>query len=98
MELLLNGASAVDVTIQIADASWRDTARTVTDSLTASSDPEIPVTVSLSTELIIRPSGPVSHITPMALRRDSRPAPEIPSAPNDNDGAAGDASEEENHE
>ena len=98
VELLLNGALAADVTIQIADASWRDTARTVTDGLTASSDPEIPVTVSLSTELIIRPSGPVSHITPMALRRDSRPAPGIPSALNDNGGAPGDAPEEENHE
>jgi hypothetical protein len=98
VELLLNGSPAADVTIQIADANWRDTARTVTDGLTASSDPEILVAVSLSTELIIRPSGPVSHITPMVLRRDSRPAPRIPPAPNDNGGAPGDAPEEENHE
>jgi len=98
VELLLDGAPAADVTIQIADASWRYTARTVTDSLSASSDPEIPVTARLSTELIIRPGGPVSHITPMALRRDSRPAPGIPAAPNDNGGALGDSLEEENHE
>jgi hypothetical protein len=104
VELLLNGGSAADVTIQIRDASWRNVARTTTDVITASSDPEIPVTVSLSTHLIIRPTGPVSHITPMTLRRGSLPGQGISaSAPNDSDGAPDDIPEPEdpkegNHE
>lgn len=41
----------------------------MTDALLANADPAIPVRVDLSDALIVDAAGPVSHVTPMTLRR-----------------------------
>jgi hypothetical protein len=70
MELHLQGEGEVDLTGRIRGAGWRGAARIVTDALLASADPGIPVRVDLSDTLIVDAAGPVSHVTPMTLRRD----------------------------
>ena len=74
MELHLQGASEVDLTSRIRGAEWRGAAEIVVSTLIASADPEIPVSVDLSEALIVDSTGPVSHVTPMALRRVGRAA------------------------
>lgn len=74
MELHLQGASEVDLTSRIRAAGWRGAAEIVVSALIASADPDIPVSVDLSEAIIIDPTGPVSHVTPMTLRRPGRAA------------------------
>lgn len=68
----LQGADEVDLTSRIRGAGWRGAARIVTDALTAHADPDIPFRTDLSEALIIDATGPVSHVTPMTLRRVPR--------------------------
>lgn len=70
MELHLQGEGEVDLTGRIRGAGWRGAARIVTDVLLANADPDIPVRVDLSDTLIVDAAGPVSHVTPMTLRRN----------------------------
>lgn len=74
MELHLQGAGEVDLTSRIRGAGWRGAAEIVVSALIASADPDIPVTVDLSEALIVDSTGPVSHVTPMTLRRVGRAA------------------------
>ena len=69
MELHLQGSDSADLTSRIRGAGWRGAARIVTNALLANADPDIPVTVDLSDALIVDATGPVSHVTPMTLRR-----------------------------
>ena len=69
MELHLQGVAEVDLTSRIRGAGWRGAARMVTNTLLANADPGIPVEVDLSDALIVDAGGPVSHVTPMTLRR-----------------------------
>ena len=75
MELHLQGSDEADLTGRIRGAGWRGAARIVTNTLLASADPGISVTVDLSDALIVDTAGPVSHVTPMTLRRTSAPTP-----------------------
>jgi hypothetical protein len=68
-ELHLQGGSEVDLTSRIRGASWRGAARLVTDALAAHANPDVPFQAKLSEALIVDPVGPVSHVTPMTLRR-----------------------------
>jgi hypothetical protein len=68
----LQGADEVDLTSRIRGAGWRGAARIVADALAAHADPGIPFRTELSEALIIDPTGPVSHVTPMTLRRVPR--------------------------
>ena len=74
MELQLQGASEVDLTSRIRGAGWRGAAEIVVSALIARADPDIPVSVDLSEALIVDSTGPVSHVTPMTLRRVGRAA------------------------
>jgi hypothetical protein len=74
MELYLQGAGEVDLTSRIRGAGWRGAAEIVVSALIAGADPDIPVSVDLSEALIIDSTGPVSHVTPMTLRRVGRTA------------------------
>ena len=69
MELHLQGSDEADLTSRIRGAGWRGAARIVTNALLANADPDIPVAVDLSDALIVDDVGPVSHVTPMTLRR-----------------------------
>jgi hypothetical protein len=69
MELHLQGSDETDLTSRIRGAGWRGAARIVTNALLANADPGIPVAVNLSDALIVDAAGPVSHVTPMTLRR-----------------------------
>lgn len=69
MELHLQGGDEADLTSRIRGAGWRGAARIVTNALLAKADPGIPVAVDLSDALIVDAAGPVSHVTPMTLRR-----------------------------
>ena len=69
MELHLQGGDEADLTGRIRGAGWRGAARIVTNALLANADPDIPVAVGLSDALIVDAIGPVSHVTPMTLRR-----------------------------
>lgn len=69
MELHLQGASEVDLTSRIRGAGWRGAAEIVVSALIAGADPDIPVSVDLSEALIVDSTGPVSHVTPITLRR-----------------------------
>jgi hypothetical protein len=69
MELHLQGGDGTDLTSRIRGAGWRGAARIVTNALLANADPGIPVAVDLSDALIVDAAGPVSHVTPMTLRR-----------------------------
>jgi hypothetical protein len=69
MELHLQGGDEADLTSRLRGAGWRGAARIVTDALLANADPGIPFTVDLSDALIVDAAGPVSHVTPMTLRR-----------------------------
>lgn len=71
-ELQLQGGSEADLTGAISKAGWREAARIVTDTLAAHAHPCIPVKVQLSKALIVDAAGPVSHVTPMTLRRIPR--------------------------
>jgi hypothetical protein len=68
-ELHLQGGSEVDLTSRIRGASWRGAARLVTDALAAHANPDVPFQAKLSEALLVDPAGPVSHVTPMTLRR-----------------------------
>lgn len=68
-ELYLQGSDSADLTSRIRGAGWRGAARIVTNALLANADPGIPVSVDLSDALIVDATGPVSHVTPMTLRR-----------------------------
>lgn len=70
MELHLQGGDEADLTSRIRGAGWRGAARIVTDVLQANADPDLPVRVDLSDALIVDAAGPVSHVTPMMLRRN----------------------------
>jgi hypothetical protein len=72
MELHLQGAGEVDLTSRIRGAGWRGAAEIVVSALIASADPNIPVNADLSEALIVDSAGPVSHVTPMTLRRVGR--------------------------
>lgn len=72
-ELHLQGGAEVDLTSRIRGASWRGAARMVADVLKAHADPSVPVAVLLSEAIIVDSAGPVSHVTPMTLRRASGP-------------------------
>jgi hypothetical protein len=69
MELHLQGGDESDLTSRIRGAGWRGAARIVTNALLANADPGIPVAADLSDALIVDAVGPVSHVTPMTLRR-----------------------------
>jgi hypothetical protein len=75
MELHLQGGDEADLTSRIRGAGWRGAARIVTDALQANADPDLRVKVDLSDALIVDAAGPVSHVTPMMLRR--KPAASI---------------------
>jgi hypothetical protein len=78
MELHLQGAGEVDVTSRVRGVGWRGAAEIVVSALIAGADPDIPISVDLSEALIVDSTGPVSHVTPMTLRRVGRLA--IPKA------------------
>ncbi len=69
MELHLQGSDEADLTSRIRGAGWRGAAHIVTSALLASADPVVPLAVDLSDALIVDAAGPVSHVTPMTLRR-----------------------------
>jgi hypothetical protein len=74
MELHLQGAGEVELTSRIRGAGWRGAAEIVVSALIAGADADIPVSVDLSEALIVDSTGPVSHVTPMTLRRVGRAA------------------------
>lgn len=69
MQLLLQGGAETQLAGPMR-ASWRGTVEVVVNALIASADPLIPVTVELSTELLVDPSGPVTYFTPLTIRRE----------------------------
>jgi hypothetical protein len=71
MEQHLQGGDETDLTSRIRGAGWRGAARIVTNALLANADPDIALAVDLSDALIVDTAGPVSHVTPMSLRRTS---------------------------
>ena len=68
-ELHLQGGNEAELTSRIRGAGWRGAARIVTDALAAHANPDVPVEAELSEALIVDAVGPVSHVTPMTLRR-----------------------------
>jgi hypothetical protein len=87
MELHLQGNNEADLTGRIRSAGWRGAAHIVTNVLRANADPDIPLAVDLSDALIVDTAGPVSHVTPMTLRR-------VPSLPvRDSDAALAETSD-----
>ncbi|HVU61247.1 MAG TPA: hypothetical protein VHD58_06285 [Mycobacteriales bacterium] len=73
-EQQLQGADEVDLTGLIRSGRWPHGARVAVDALQASHDPDQPYEAELSEALLVDPEGPVSHVSPLTLRRTSTPA------------------------
>ena len=72
MLLHLQGQLDIDLTAEIQAAGWPGAARLVVDLLAAAADPEVPVTVTLATTLLVDGMAEVSYITPVWLSRDEK--------------------------
>lgn len=68
-ELHLQGRDETDLTGVVRAAGWPGAVRIVVDALLNSAEPSAPFTVELSKALLVDPTGPVSYITPLTLRR-----------------------------
>lgn len=72
MLLHLKGQLDIDLTAEIQAAGWPGAARLVVDLLAAAADPEVPVTVTLATTLLVDGMAEVSYVTPVWLSRDEK--------------------------
>lgn len=73
-EQQLQGVDEVDLTGLIRSGRWPYGARVAVDALQVSHDPDQPYETELSEALLVDPEGPVSHVSPLTLRRTSSPA------------------------
>ncbi|MFC0541903.1 hypothetical protein [Kutzneria chonburiensis] len=72
VQIHLKGQPEVDLTAEIQAAGWPGAAKLVIDLLAASADPEIPVTVTLSTALLVDGTASVTYLTPLRLCRATK--------------------------
>lgn len=72
-EQQLQGADEVDLTGLIRSGRWPLGARVAVDALQMSHDADMPYESWLSEALLVDPHGPVTHVSPMTLRRTSPP-------------------------
>jgi hypothetical protein len=78
-EDLLQGTDEADLTSRLRAAGWPAAAQLVAGLLTAAADPKLAYEVELRDALLVDSDAPVTHLTPVILRRaaapDDRPAP-----------------------
>jgi hypothetical protein len=72
-EDLLQGDSETDLTSRLRAAGWPAAAQLVAGLLAADADPKLPYQVELSNALLVDADAPVTHLTPLILRRAAAP-------------------------
>lgn len=72
-EQQLQGADEADLTGLIRSGRWPHGARVAVDALQVSHDSDLSYGAHLSEALLVDPTGPVAHVTPMTLRRTTAP-------------------------
>jgi hypothetical protein len=71
VESLLGGASEQDLTDALRGVGWPATATTVAAVLASSRDADSPFTATLANGILVDPTGPVTHLTPITVSRQS---------------------------
>jgi len=82
-EDLLQGADEVDVTSRLRATGWPGVATLVASMLTAAADGALPYDVDLSDAVLIDPDAPVTHLTPVRVRRKAAPPARAPALDRD---------------
>ncbi|GAA0314572.1 hypothetical protein [Kineococcus aurantiacus] len=79
VDILLGSDRETELVEAMRTAGWPGAARILVEVLAAAADPALPVTASMSDELLVDPEAPVTYLTPVTLRRMAFPGPSLPS-------------------
>ncbi len=75
VEILLGSDSETELVDAMRKAGWPGAASVLVEALAAATDPSLPVSASMTDELLVEPDGPVTYLTPVVLRRAAAPVP-----------------------
>jgi hypothetical protein len=70
-DLHLQAEEQVDLSSRMRTAGWPGAARMLVEAMTIDADPDLPVTMRMSSELLVDPDAGVTHLSPVLLRRVS---------------------------
>ena len=73
VDILLGSDPSAELVGAMRAAGWPGAARILVEALAAAADPLLPVTASMTDELLVEPDGPVTYLTPVVLRRVAAP-------------------------
>lgn len=79
VELRLGSDRESELVDAMRGAGWPGAAAVLVMALAAAADPTVPVTATMTDELLVDPDGPVTYLTPVTLRRTG-PPPGLPVA------------------
>lgn len=69
VDILLGSDTETELVDAMRKAGWPGAASVLVDALAAAADPSLPVSASMTDELLVEPDGPVTYLTPVVLRR-----------------------------
>ena len=73
VDILLGSDSEAELVAAMRKAGWPGAASLLVEALGAAADTSLPVSVSMTDELLVEPDGPVTYLTPVVLRRAAAP-------------------------
>lgn len=73
VDILLGSATEAELVDAMRKAGWPGAASVLVEALSAAADPALPVSASMTDELLVEPDGPVTYLTPVVLRRTAAP-------------------------
>lgn len=75
VDILLGSDVETELVGAMRAAGWPGAAFVLVEALAAAADPTLPVSATMTDELLVEPDGPVTYLTPVTLRRT---APAVP--------------------
>jgi hypothetical protein len=68
-DLHLQGEDEVDLSSRMRAAGWPGAAKVLVEAMAIDADPDLPVQMRMSSELLVDPDAGVTHLSPVLLRR-----------------------------